>query len=118
MKYSEAEGQAEGDIGKLLAAEQLYRGELLEEYRYEAFIEAERERLRIRYMQVLNKLADYYAAQDDAYRSMEFYEKLCASDPHHLRNHQRYLEMLERHRLHAKAADVAEHLQRISREWQ
>lgn len=118
VKCSEPTGGTGGVIGELAAVEQLYGGELLEEYRYEPFIEAERERLQIRYMQVLNTLAVHYAAQGDDYRSMEYYEKLCTSDPHHLQNHKNYLGMLERHQLRSKAAGVAAHIQRISKEWQ
>jgi LuxR family maltose regulon positive regulatory protein len=117
VKRSEPKGNTEIVTGKLLAAQQLYRGELLGEYPYEPFIIAERERLRIRYMQVLNTLAVHYAAQGDGYRSMEYYEKLCASDPHHLQNHKNYLRMLEHHQFRSKAAVVTAHIQRISQEW-
>ncbi|KAI7278341.1 hypothetical protein KC345_g6062 [Hortaea werneckii] len=116
VKNSEPQGSRDITLN-LTAVEQLYRGDLLEEYRYEPFITAERERLRIRYMQALNTLAVHYAAQGDGYRSMEYYEKLCASDPHHLQNHNNYLHMLEHHQFRSKAAEVAAHIQRISQEW-
>lgn len=43
------EGETIGSIREMEAAESLYRGDLLEEYRYESFVEPERERIRIRY---------------------------------------------------------------------
>lgn len=106
-----------GNIDELIRAEQLYRGDLLEEYRYESFIEAERERIAIKYMQILNRLAEYYAGQGDYYRSMEYYEKLCMKDPYNQTTYQAYFKMLQHFNLHAYAFKVEERMKQISQEW-
>ncbi|CAH1195682.1 HTH-type transcriptional regulator MalT [Paenibacillus auburnensis] len=105
------------DIQELIRAEQLYKGDLLEEYRYEAFIETERERLRIKYLHILSTLAEHFAGQGDHYRSMEYYEKLCTKDPFNHKNVQAYIYMLKSFDLHAYAQSVAERMNRISQEW-
>lgn len=106
-----------GNMEELIRAEQLYRGDLLEEYRYESFIEGERERIAIKYMQILNRLAEYFAAQGDYYRSMEYYEKLCMKDPYNLKNFQAYFKMLQHFNLHAYAVKVAERMKQMPQEW-
>jgi LuxR family maltose regulon positive regulatory protein len=106
-----------GTIDELIRAEQLYRGDLLEEYRYESFIEVERERIAIKYMQILSRLAEYFAGQGDHYRSMEYYEKLCMKDPYNQKNYQAYVKMLQHFNLHAYALKVTERMRLISQEW-
>ncbi|NOU82896.1 AAA family ATPase [Paenibacillus sp. LMG 31459] len=106
-----------GNMEELIRAEQLYRGDLLEEYRYESFIEGERERIAIKYMQILNRLAEYFAAQGDYYRSMEYYEKLCMKDPYNLKTFQAYFKMLQHFNLHTYAAKVAERMKQMPQEW-
>ncbi|MFC4808648.1 BTAD domain-containing putative transcriptional regulator [Paenibacillus sp. GCM10023250] len=105
------------DIGELVRAEQLYRGDLLEEYRYESFIDSERECLRLKYLHMLSKLAEHFAGQGEHYRSMECYEKLCAKDPYNPKNYQAYAAMLKSFRLDGHARNVEEQWQRLAREW-
>lgn len=102
------------DIDNLMLAERLYKGDLLEEYRYESFIEGERERLRIRYLQILTRLAGYFAEQGDYYRSMEYYERLCAKDPYNRKGFQAYMNMLNRFGMDAQALAVKERMRNIS----
>ncbi|MRN56455.1 BTAD domain-containing putative transcriptional regulator [Paenibacillus monticola] len=104
-------------IQELIRAEQCYKGDLLEEYRYEPFIEVERERIRLKYLQILNRLADYFAAQGDYYRSIEYYELLCAKDPYNQKNYQAYIDMLERFNMRSHALAVAERMRKGSVEW-
>ncbi|MNB78992.1 HTH-type transcriptional regulator MalT [compost metagenome] len=112
LNMSGISGQSHRDMEHLIRAEQLYRGDLLEEYRYEPFIEPERERIRIKYLQVLSKLAGHYAEQGDCYRSMEYYEKLISKDPYNEANYRAYIAMLEQYRLPSHAASVAERMRR------
>ncbi|SET60727.1 BTAD domain-containing putative transcriptional regulator [Paenibacillus sp. NFR01] len=109
-------GREDGPIRDFMRAEQLYKGDLLEEYRYEAYIEAERERLRIKYLHILSTLAEHFAREGDHYRSMEYYEKLCAKDPYNSKNVQAYVNMLRSFHLHAYAQSVAERMNRLSAE--
>lgn len=107
----------EDGVQELIRAEQCYKGDLLEEYRYEPFIEVERERIRLKYLQILNRLAEYFAAQGDYYRSIEYYERLCAKDPYNQKNYQAYINMLDRFNMRSYALAVAERMRKAAVEW-
>jgi LuxR family maltose regulon positive regulatory protein len=68
-------------IHRLKQAELLYGGDFFEEYPYESFLENEREKLRVRYLQVLYELAEYYWNLDYQ-QGMYYFEKSLEKDPY------------------------------------
>jgi DNA-binding SARP family transcriptional activator len=65
------------DLGRLIA---LYQGDLLEGF-YEDWVVPQRERLRLIYLNSLARLMDYYRLNDDPRRSLEYGQRILASDP-------------------------------------
>ncbi len=81
-------------VDHLLRAEKLYQGDYFEEYPYESFLEAEREKLRFQYLTILRKLAHYYWDQQDQLRSIEYFEKFLNKDPYEENIYYEYLQLL------------------------
>lgn len=68
-------------IQQLQQAEKLYRGDLLMEYPYEAFLEPIREKLRHMYIQALHELALYHWDSRAYSVGMEYFERILLTDP-------------------------------------
>lgn len=81
-------------ITNLLKAEQLYQGDFFEEYPYESFLEIEREKTRLLFIQVLRDLAQYFRNHNENVKSIEYYEKLLSIDPYLEEIYLEYLTML------------------------
>lgn len=95
-------------IESLRQAEQLYRGDFLEEYPYESYLEAEREKLRRVYLNLLRELADYYWDRNDYPNGMTYYEKLLDKDPYQENVYVEYIERLLAVKLVLNARQVSE----------
>ncbi len=114
---SEGEVPPAERIKQLRLAEQSYRGDYFEEYPYDSYLEAERERLRIVYLNVLRELAGCYWDRSDFSNGMHYYEKLLEKEPYQEGFYMEYLERLLHTNHVAAARKVAERSQRwIERE--
>jgi DNA-binding SARP family transcriptional activator len=97
-----------GAIACYASAEALYRGDLLQEDRYEDWAAPQRQQLRADYLQLLNDLGHYYFAQNNLTGCLVICHKLLVLEPcleamHRLlmrcydRQGQRYLAMRQYH---------------------
>ncbi len=100
-------------IKRLLQAEQLYRGDFFEEYPYESFLEAEREKLRQFYLQLLRELARYFWTESNYTDGMHYYEKILEVDPY---QEYMYIEYIER-LLQAKLISTAKKVSKRSKKY-
>ncbi|MGG1658714.1 BTAD domain-containing putative transcriptional regulator [Brevibacillus sp. NRS-1366] len=100
-------GQAKR-IERLRQSEQLYSGDFLEEYPYESYLEAEREKLRRVYLNLLRELAGYYWECNDYPNGMNYYEKLLEKDPYLENVYVEYVERLLQAKLGSNAREVSE----------
>lgn len=69
-------------IQSLHQAEEVYRGNFLEEFPYNSFLEMEREECKTRYLELLHELAVYYWEKAQYKQSMEYYDRLLMKDPY------------------------------------
>lgn len=76
----ERSGQYEEAIARYLAAENLYKGDLLEEDIYEEWTLIKREALVDIYLSILRKISDYYFKAADYDTCIEFCQKILAKD--------------------------------------
>jgi LuxR family maltose regulon positive regulatory protein len=81
-------------IDYLKKAVQLYRGDFFEEYPYDSFLEAEREKLRVFYLKALFQIACFYWAKTDYHKGMEYFEKCLNKDPYQEQVYEAYIEKL------------------------
>ncbi len=92
----------------LLKAEELYGGDYFEEYPYEYYLEAERERLRKIQIKNLYEIAEHYKQNREYAQAANYYEKIIRIDPY---EENAYLEcchvMLKVHAV-LKARKIAE----------
>lgn len=92
----------------LLKAEELYKGDYFEEYPYEYYLEAERERLRRIQIKNLYEIAEHYKQNREYAQAANYYEKIIRIDPY---EENAYLEccrvMLKVHAV-SKARKIAE----------
>ncbi|REE67312.1 LuxR family maltose regulon positive regulatory protein [Paenibacillus taihuensis] len=94
----------------LRSAVQLYRGDLLSEYPYEPFVEAERERLKRTFHQCLREMAKLYWKQEDYARGMDVFNQLIDSEPDNEQYYHEYIEML-------LAAGLSKNVKSVSEKW-
>lgn len=78
------------------SAEALYRGDFLEEDRYEDWPQALRTSLRDEYLAVLDRLADHYYCRDDYGECVNLCTRLLTLDPCHERAHRRVMRCWSR----------------------
>ncbi|MBO8172813.1 MAG: tetratricopeptide repeat protein [Bacillaceae bacterium] len=99
--------QPDGRIESLRQAEQLYRGDFFEEYPYESCLEAEREKVRSVYLNLMRELAGYYWERHDYANSMSYYEKMLEKDPYQEQVYAEYIQRLIAARLFSNARQVS-----------
>ncbi|MEK4028552.1 tetratricopeptide repeat protein [Pseudobacillus sp. FSL P4-0506] len=98
------------NIKKLLAAEALYRGDYLEEYPYEHYVEAERENMRSLFMKICRTLAQYYEQQEEYEKCFTYFEKLIKKDPYQEEVYFDYIKLLLRQNMTTEANRLARQL--------
>lgn len=69
-------------IAALIKADELYKGDYFEEYPYEYYLEAERERLRKIRIRNLYEIAVYYTQSREYAQAANYYEKILDLDPY------------------------------------
>ncbi|KQL49795.1 hypothetical protein AN963_08830 [Brevibacillus choshinensis] len=99
-------------IERLLMAEQLYQGDFFEEYPYVDYLEAEREKMRLLYLNSLLELARYYWDGKDYTNGMKYYEKVLEKDPYLDHVYEEFIERLLQTQLVSSARKVSERRQR------
>ncbi|MFC5590400.1 tetratricopeptide repeat protein [Sporosarcina soli] len=98
---------SEDTIHNLQQAISLFQGDYFEEYPYELFLEAERERLRTLYIKTSRRLADFYYAQKEYNTCFEYFEGILKKDPDHEQSYLDYLELLLIQKCTLKASSIA-----------
>lgn len=88
MSTCKCETQKE-HIARLLKAVDLYKGDYLEEYPYEYYLQAEREKLKKLQIKNLYEIAEYYRGNREPAQAASYYEKIIQTDPY---EEQAYLE--------------------------
>lgn len=72
----EKEQSSEQRLSRLLQAEKLYKGNLLEEYPYEPFLEPIRERVKQTYLQVIREIGMIYWSKSDFHQGIHYFDRL------------------------------------------
>lgn len=73
-------------------AEELYLGDFLEEDPYETWVGGQRERLRSMYLQIVDRLAQYYLDRQDTIAASAISQKALARDPYNETAHRRLMQ--------------------------
>jgi LuxR family maltose regulon positive regulatory protein len=100
-------------IQNLKKAELLYRGDYFEEYPYVHFLELERERFRMLYLNILQELAHCYWQNSDFERGMEYFERMIGKDPYRESIYEDYIKRLLEANLFLRAKKVSEMYQKF-----
>jgi DNA-binding SARP family transcriptional activator len=87
-----ADGHLAEAVTNYLRADRLYQGDFLEEDLYEDWTGLPREHFRSLYMDLVDRLSDYYHQQGDSSSAIEFCQKLLAKDNCHEKAHQRLMK--------------------------
>lgn len=96
------------NIKNLKKAEELYKGDFLEEYPYETFLEQEREYFRKTYIQTARTIALYEYEKKDVQNCFRLYEKMISRDPFDEELCFEYIELLLRENKVSKATHTAQ----------
>lgn len=99
-------------------AEKLYRGDLLSEYPYEPFAEANRERLKRTFHQCLRELAAHYWRHEDYEGGMDAFNRLLESEPDNEQHYDEYIAMLLSAGLSKNARLVAQKWEAAAQEYE
>ncbi|MET3503998.1 BTAD domain-containing putative transcriptional regulator [Halalkalibacter oceani] len=81
-------------IQDLKQAEALYKGDYFEGYPYNIFLELDRERYRVLYINLLQELAEYYWNTGDYSTGQHYYDKLLNKEPYQESLYLDYIEKL------------------------
>lgn len=104
-------------VGNLLKAETLFRGNFLEEYPYESFLDKEREKYQLEYVGILRILANYFWDTQDYTKGMEYHEKILLVDPFREEIYIEYINRLLNANFLLQAKNVAiRHIKFIEKE--
>jgi LuxR family maltose regulon positive regulatory protein len=99
-------------IAKLKKAEELYRGDYFEGYPYVGFLELEREKFRILYINLLQELACYYWDQHDYQQGIHYFEKILKKEPYEESVYMEYIQRLLEANLFLQAKKVSDMCQK------
>jgi LuxR family maltose regulon positive regulatory protein len=100
-------------IANLKRAELLYRGDYFEGHPYISFIELERERYHVLYLNVLQELACYYWDQSDYQEGIRYFEKALKKEPFEESIYMEYIRRLLGAGLYLRAKKVSEMCQKF-----
>ncbi len=100
-------------VKNLKAAEALYKGDYFEGYPYNIFLELERERYRVQYIQLLQELAEYYWSMADFQSGQNYYDLLLKKEPYQEQIYVDYIEKLLKAKMFLHAKRVSKHYQQM-----
>ena len=100
-------------VKNLKAAESLYKGDYFEGYPYNIFLELERERYRVLYINLLQELAEYYWKMNDTQNGQSYYDKLLKKEPYQESIYLDYIEKLLKAKMFLHAKRVSKHYQQM-----
>lgn len=100
-------------VKNLKAAESLYQGDYFEGYPYNIFLELERERYRVLYINLLQELAEYYWEHNDFQNGQIYYDKLLKKEPYQESIYVDYIEKLLKNKMFLHAKRVSKHYQQM-----
>ena len=104
----ERTGEIEKAIGEYEGAVALYRGDYVVEDLYEDWTMIERERLTSGYVNILERLSDYYLDDGQLQKSIELCYKILHKDPYHEESYRRLMRCYSRLGLRSRAAQQYE----------
>ncbi len=100
-------------VKNLKSAEALYKGDYFEGYPYNIFLELERERYRVQYIQLLQELAEYYWSLNDYQNGQIYYDQLLKKEPYQEQIYIDYIEKLLKAKMFLHAKRVSKHYQQM-----
>ena len=93
-------------VDQLQRAEACYQGDFARDFPYQTFLEVEREKLRVCYLHMLERVARYYWELRQFEQGMCYYDKILAVDPYCEHIYQEYAARLLEEKLVVKAQSV------------
>lgn len=109
----ERSGEIEEAIGEYERAVELYRDDYLIEDLYEDWTMIERERLTSGYVNMLERLSDYYLDDGQLQKSIELCYRILHKDPYHEESYRRLMRCYSRLGLRSRAAQQYELCRRM-----
>jgi len=100
-------------VNNLKKADVLYKGDYFEGYPYNIFLELERERYRVLYINLLQELAEYYWEMNDFQNGQMYYDKLLTKEPYQESIYVDYIEKLLKAKMFLHAKRVSKHYQQM-----
>lgn len=95
-------------VEKLKKAEDLYKGDFLESYPYESFLELDREGYRVMYLNILQEIGSYYWDIGNYKQGIEYFEKTLKKEAFDETIYIQYIKRLIKANLMLNAKKVSE----------